>query len=101
MALNNNRQSQQPDAEHTAIADQRITDPGYAQANGAADQESSAEPAPEASNVERAEQIADHLAEKCAAVTSACVRQLAWLTARAREAAEDLWAEAQSVRRKE
>jgi hypothetical protein len=106
MTERNNRQAPQPDADLSAMMDERITHPDDApELNGAAASEPSAgAPAPPAapeSSVERAEQLADRFAEKCAAVTSACVRKLAWLTARAREAAEDLWAEAQSVRQKD
>ena len=100
MTLNNNRQAPPaPDADVSARLDQRLTEPPGepAPAGAAADNP----PASDPSNVARAEQIADRLAEKCAAVTSACVRQLAWLTARTREAAQDLWAEAQSVRHKD
>ena len=54
---------------------------------------------PTATNVDRAEQMATKVAEKAAGAASACVRSVAWLFASAREAAEDLWAEAQSIRR--
>ncbi len=99
MTLNNNHLSEQAATDTPAMPAGRTTavavapEPAEAPPNGAA--------AADASSVARAEQIADRLAERCAEVTSACVRKLAWLTARAREAAEDLWAEAQSIRRKE
>jgi hypothetical protein len=103
MTENNNRQGEQPASDLSAMMDQRITDPAGAPGpdDAQAGDLTAAGPAPDASSVERAEQIADRLAEKCAGVASACVRKLAWLTARAREAAEDLWAEAQSIRNKE
>jgi hypothetical protein len=97
MTENNDRQVQQPTVEPSTVEQRN----GLVSGGIVAAEHAATDPAPTASSVERAEQIADRLGEKCAAVTSACVRKLAWLTARAREAAEDLWAEAQSVRRKD
>lgn len=47
----------------------------------------------------RAEEIVDQLAEKVAHFTSVFGRQILWLGARLREEAEDIWEEAQSIRR--
>jgi len=53
----------------------------------------------EASTMDRAEEMVDHLAQKVAHYTSAFGRALLRLGARAREEAEDIWAEAQNIRR--
>jgi hypothetical protein len=47
----------------------------------------------------RAEQIVDHLAERVAGFTSTWGRRVLWLGTRVKEEAEDMWAEAQSIRR--
>jgi hypothetical protein len=103
MTLNNNRQGEQSAADVAPLRDERFTATATAPAPEAphVENQPGGAPAPEPSSVERAEQIADRLGERCAEVTSACVRKLAWLTARAREAVQDLWAEAQSVRNKD
>jgi hypothetical protein len=49
--------------------------------------------------MDRAEQIVDHLAERVADVTSRLGRGMLWLSTRLKEQAEDVWAEAQSIRR--
>ena len=49
----------------------------------------------------RAEEMVDRLAEKVAHFTAAFGRQILRLGARVREEAEDMWAEAQSIRRGE
>jgi len=49
----------------------------------------------------RAEQMVDQLAEKVGRFTSVLGRRILWLGARLREEAEDIWAEAQSIRRRE
>jgi hypothetical protein len=49
----------------------------------------------------RAEQMVDQLAEKVAHCTAALGKKLLWFSARLREEAEDIWAEAQSIRRGE
>jgi hypothetical protein len=51
--------------------------------------------------VQRAEEMTGRLAETTAAIASRCVTGLAWFFARIRESAEDVWADAQSIRRKE
>jgi hypothetical protein len=49
--------------------------------------------------VQQAEVLADRLAERVAHVTASLGRGLFRLAARAREEAEDIWAEAQNIRR--
>jgi len=49
----------------------------------------------------RAEQMVDQLAEKVAHLTSVLGRKILWLGIRLREEAEDIWEEAQSIRRRE
>ncbi len=48
--------------------------------------------------VARAEQIVDRFAERVAGFTSTWGRRVLWLGARIKEEAEDMWAEAQSIR---
>jgi len=89
---------------------ERIVDtapPGpHAEANGhAADQPrpdgnaSAACPNSTTDRVDRAEQMVDRLAEGVAGFTSRWGRRVLWLGTRVKEEAEDLWAEAQSIRR--
>jgi hypothetical protein len=94
MGQDNNHQS----AQTADIADRM--DESFAP-NGATSNGAAGEATPNVSNADRAEQIADEFTARCAAVTSSCMRKVAWLTARAREVAEDMWAEAQSIRRKD
>jgi hypothetical protein len=47
----------------------------------------------------RAEQIVDGLAERVAGLTSRWGRRALWLGTRIKEEAQDMWAEAQSIRR--
>ncbi len=54
----------------------------------------------EASAMERAEEMVDRIAEKVGQYTSIFGRQLLRLGARAREELEDMWAEAQEIRRR-
>lgn len=68
----------------------------HCQANSGASAAGSEQPQPQ---VERAEEIVDRLAERVAHYTSVWGRQLWRASARIREEAEDLWAEAQSIRR--
>jgi len=49
--------------------------------------------------VARAEQIVDRMAERVAGLTSVWGRRVLWLGTRIKEEAEDMWAEAQSIRR--
>jgi hypothetical protein len=46
----------------------------------------------------RAEELVDHLAEKAASLTSAGGRKVLWFMSRAREVAEDFWADVQDFR---
>jgi hypothetical protein len=50
------------------------------------------------SGVERAEEMANHLAERVGALTSFATRKLVVLAHRAREAAQDFWADVQDFR---
>jgi hypothetical protein len=50
------------------------------------------------SGLDRAEEIVDHLAEKASAVTAAGGRRVLWFMSRAREVAEDFWADVQDFR---
>jgi len=52
------------------------------------------------SGTERAEEMVDRLAERVGHWTSVVGRKLLWLGARAREEAEDIWAEAQNIRQR-
>jgi hypothetical protein len=49
--------------------------------------------------VARAEQLVDRFSEKVAGFTSRWGRRVLWLGTRIKEEAEDVWAEAQSIRR--
>jgi hypothetical protein len=51
--------------------------------------------------MQRAEELVDRLAERVSHYASVVGHKLAWLAARAREEAEDIWAEAQAIRRGE
>jgi hypothetical protein len=53
------------------------------------------------SEMERAEEMVDRIAERVSHYTSVWGRKLLRFAARAREEAEDIWAEAQSIRRGE
>ncbi len=97
MSLVNNQQNGQETAD-VAVQNQRITEPAHAAAPANADAPPAA-PTAQPTNVDRAEEIAAKAAEKAAGAAAACVRGVTWIFASVREAAEDLWAEAQSVRR--
>jgi hypothetical protein len=64
------------------------------------------EPAPQAtgnapddrSGLDRAEEVVDHLAERVSSLTSSWGRKLLRLSSRARESAQDFWAEVQDFR---
>ena len=49
--------------------------------------------------MQRAEEMVDHMAERVGHYAGVVGHQVLWFLARAREEAEDIWAEAQSVRR--
>ena len=60
--------------------------------------------APESSQsptMHRAEEMVDHLAERVGHYAGVVGQKLMWFFARAREEAEDIWAEAQAIRRGE
>lgn len=68
--------------------------------NGQAEQPSAKAPGENGrSEMEQAEEMVDHLAQRVAELTSIWGRKLLWLGVRAREEAEDIWAEAQNIRR--
>jgi hypothetical protein len=100
MSLSNNEQNGPQQVAESAATNERLGNATSA-ATPAASQEGPAAStaAGDPSNVERAEEITYKVAEKAAHAASACVRGVAWLFASAREAAQDVWAEAQSVRR--
>ncbi len=56
---------------------------------------------PERPVTERAEELADRLGQRAGYFVSLAGRRLQKMTALAREEAEDIWAEAQSIRRRE
>ncbi len=60
-----------------------------------AEQASSAQPAPEA----RAEELVDQIGERLGHFATLVSQRAQWAIARAREEAEDIWAEAQEIRR--
>jgi hypothetical protein len=61
-----------------------------------------AAPAPAPGNrVEQAEMMADHLARQVSAATAVVGRGFVRFLARIREEAEDVWAEAQNIRKKD
>lgn len=67
--------------------------------NGAASQAESAYTSPEQQAAfERAEEIVDRATQRLGHYASLAKHQIARLAARAREEAEDMWAEAQSLR---
>ena len=51
--------------------------------------------------MERAEEVVDRLGQRAGQIGSEVGQRLLRLAARAREEAEDIWAEAQSMRRRE
>jgi hypothetical protein len=98
----------QTNSERPAVnsASQRAgsADGNHAQSNavpgsGPSPQQNSA--SDEQSGVERAEAVIDSLAEKLSTVTSSWGRKLLRLGSRARESAQDFWAEVQDFRRGE
>jgi hypothetical protein len=101
MNLSNNQQNG-PQVTEAATSD-RISEPvsGAAPAAPKDDAGAAGTAASNASNVERAEQITYKVAETAAHAASTCVRGVAWLFASTKEAVEDVWAEAQSIRRGE
>jgi hypothetical protein len=81
-----------PDSAH-ANGTAAHTDPAPG-ATGSAASENGSDP-----RIARAEQMVDRLAERVAGFTSTWGRRVLWLGARVKEEAEDMWAEAQSIRR--
>jgi hypothetical protein len=60
-----------------------------------------AAPAPVSPTVQRAEEVVDHLAERVGHYAGVVGQKVMWLFSRAREEAEDIWAEAKALRRGE
>jgi hypothetical protein len=52
-------------------------------------------------SVERAEEMVDHLGQRVGQMGAEAGQRLLRLAARTREEAEDIWAEAQSIRRRD
>ena len=67
------------------------------QADGSAPQPGAAHD--DRSGLDRAEEIVDHLAERASALTASGGRKVLWFMSRAREVAEDFWADVQDFRR--
>ncbi len=63
-------------------------------------QDSKARSAAEQAAMMRAEELVDRLGERVGYFASLLNQRARWAAARAREEAEDIWAEAQSIRRK-
>ncbi len=63
-------------------------------------QDSKARSAAEQTAMIRAEELVDRLGERVGYFASLLNQRARWAAARAREEAEDIWAEAQSIRRK-
>lgn len=57
--------------------------------------------APASPTRQRAEEMVDHLADRLGHYAGVIGQKFSWLFARAREEAEDIWAEAQALRRGE
>ncbi|HSH39115.1 MAG TPA: hypothetical protein VK993_10040 [Chthoniobacterales bacterium] len=72
------------------------------QTNPTADQAASQQSATEQQSTAdaRAEEVVDRLGERLGYFFSQLSRRAEWAIARAREEAEDIWAEAQEIRRK-
>jgi len=88
MAANNHVETERP-------VNRVPVEPSEPSTNGAAAQAAQDE------RMAQAEEMVDQLAEKVAHFTAVFGKQLLWLGARVREEAEDIWAEAQSIRRGE
>src|SRR5215469_7146663 len=99
MATRRSHRGETPHKEETTSSRHRDDAPGAngnGSANGAAD---SAEHAPRPV-MERAEEMADRVGERLGHFASLIGRKIVQLVARAREEAEDIWAEAQEIRRR-
>jgi hypothetical protein len=86
-----------PQAEETRAEGRRngAADPSAAQPDG---QETTQAASP---TMQRAEELVDRLADRVGHYAGILGHKLAWLAARTREEAEDIWAEAQAIRRGE
>ncbi len=93
MATNNNVESEgrvRRDEAHHGPAEQNGPSTNGVPADGQVDP-----------RMARAAEMVDHLAEKMASWTRSLGRNILWLGERLREEAEDIWTEAQSIRRGE
>jgi hypothetical protein len=84
---------------HTTSAD--ACEAGAAQANHvppSADPAAASGPADDRSGLDRAEELVDHLAQQVSSLTSSWGRKVLRLGSRAREMAQDFWAEVQDFR---
>jgi hypothetical protein len=95
-------QAGDPASGRTAAEQSQVN--GSAAVNGEPGHEASPNPAPadpaaEATRTQRAEEIVDRLAVRVGNFTSVWGRRLLRVTSRIREEAQDIWAEAQSIRR--
>ncbi len=70
------------------------------QAHGETEQPVTEQPATGQPATQRAEEIVDRVGERVGFFASSMAQRIRVATARAREEAEDMWAEAQSIRRK-
>lgn len=87
--------------EHSASSDSRPN--GRENGVGAIPAQSGTEAtqAPASPTMHRAEEMVDHLAERIGHYAGVVGQKILWLFARAREEAEDIYAEAQALRRGE
>lgn len=70
------------------------------QAQDRQQQSATEQPAKQQRAMMRAEELVDRLGERVGYFASLLNQRTRWAVARAREEAEDIWAEAQSIRRK-
>ncbi len=70
------------------------------QAQDSQQQSATEQPAKQQAAMMRAEELVDRLGERVGYFASLLNQRARWAAARAREEAEDIWAEAQSIRRK-
>ena len=79
-------------SEDSALADSQE---GAHNGSAAAEQPQAEEVAP---TMQRAEELVDRMAERIGHYSGVFGHKILWLSARAREEAEDIWAEAQAMR---
>jgi hypothetical protein len=107
MVRRRNHGQEPSDSDNGPQDEQRPTEARESPRNGASEQPAAQqhdgqEGAQGASpTVRRAEEMVDRMAERVGHYASVLGHKVLWLAARAREEAEDIWAEAQAVRRGE